>query len=440
MANYLTKKRRRWYAQLDIPKDVRGRLGGKRRFSKSLCTESHSQALRMVGPVVARWKQRIAEARGDGDDLVIEAQVWRDMWKGERDPEQKELILDHIHDHIERLWQRGAPAGVLDGDEARAQSSTLHLAEKFAGIALGKSVRISDHFDAFLADIDVAEKTFNDHKRAIAQLIKYHQTVEEIGRKEASAFTREVLRASLKPATINRRLTTYISYWNWLTDRGLIPEGKANPWYRQSIQPKEGDVQERRAFTEEEGAALLDMAAGRSNKFPDDYTVAALMAVTGMRVGECMELRCRDVTFDGDVAVIAIPKGKTDAAARTIPVVEPSVVAELRERAGGEFVFNHVGQKTNQNGRGGAYKKRVMRLVDKIDDDPELVANHSWRFRAIKLLELGGTERHIADYFVGHKQQGEGLGRYYKGGNIPKLLKAAKLITLPVKKDIEKPT
>jgi integrase len=431
LANYLVQKRRRWYAQLDIPMDVRARLGGKRRFTKSLCTESRSQAMRLVAPVVAGWKQRIAEARGGGDDLVVEAQVWGQIRRQERDPEQQALILDHIHDKVDRLWQQGAPAGVLDAEEARAQSSTLHLADRFAGIALGTTIRIMEHFDAFLAETDVAEKTFNDHKRAIAQLTKRHLSVEEIGRKEASLFVREVLCASLKPATVNRRLSTYRGYWDWLAKRGYVAEGKSNPWDRQSVKVKEADQQDRRAFTEDEGARLLSMTAERADKFPDDYTVTALMAVTGMRIGELTALKSKSVSFEDNAAWITVEKGKTGSAARTIPIVEASLVAELKRRMAEEYVFNHVGDQINQNGRGSAYKKRVTRLVDLIDEDPSLVANHSWRNRAVKLLELGGANRHIADYFVGHVQQGEGLRRYFKDGNLPKLLKAAKLITLP---------
>ena len=52
---------------LDIPKDVRPKLGGKRRFYRSLKTDSLSVAERRKWPLIDQWKEIIRKARaGEG--------------------------------------------------------------------------------------------------------------------------------------------------------------------------------------------------------------------------------------------------------------------------------------------------------------------------------------------------------------------------------------
>ena len=75
--NYLQKRRRRWYAVLNVPQDVRAHFG-KPKFVQSLKTENEATARGLVGPVVAHWKQLIQVQRGIGG-LPAEALVWRDM-------------------------------------------------------------------------------------------------------------------------------------------------------------------------------------------------------------------------------------------------------------------------------------------------------------------------------------------------------------------------
>jgi hypothetical protein len=55
MPSYLQKRRRCWYAVLEIPDAVREHLGGKARFVKSLETDSRTVAerRRMYDPATA---------------------------------------------------------------------------------------------------------------------------------------------------------------------------------------------------------------------------------------------------------------------------------------------------------------------------------------------------------------------------------------------------
>jgi uncharacterized protein YcgL (UPF0745 family) len=62
MPQYLQKRRRRWYAILEIPKELRTTFG-KPRFVESLKTESLTEAESKVLRIVYEWKQQIAAAK-----------------------------------------------------------------------------------------------------------------------------------------------------------------------------------------------------------------------------------------------------------------------------------------------------------------------------------------------------------------------------------------
>ena len=73
MPKHLQKRRRLWYAVLDVPKALHEHLG-KRKFIQSLDTDSQLVAEGRVLSVVAGWKKQIALAKkfsdGSGDALL----------------------------------------------------------------------------------------------------------------------------------------------------------------------------------------------------------------------------------------------------------------------------------------------------------------------------------------------------------------------------------
>ena len=87
MPTYQQMRVNRWYAVLEIPKDLRhafpatkARKDGETpkplsRFVQSLETESRTVAARRVLPVVIAWKKQIAAAKGEPVD--DDAAYWR---------------------------------------------------------------------------------------------------------------------------------------------------------------------------------------------------------------------------------------------------------------------------------------------------------------------------------------------------------------------------
>lgn len=208
-----------------------------------------------------------------------------------------------------------------------------------------------------------------------------------------------------------------------------------NPWRGQSVKKKRSngrhartdDDSKRRPFTEKEGRNFLATLDGV------DRDVSMVAAVTGMRLEEIASLTPADVQVKGNAAWLSITHGKTAAAVRRVPVVDPSVRKMLLARkAQGNARLFHELQPDRFGDLGSALGKRVGRKLRAIGlTDPALVAEHSWRHRARTLMEHADIMPWIADAVLGHARPGEGLGRYSAGPSDGQRIEAVKSITLP---------
>ena len=93
LPSYLQKRRRRWYAIMEIPVALRTHFR-KPRFVQSLESECRTVAERRVLPVVAGWKKEIAAARNEPVD--DDAAYWRRALRNARDEEHRQSILEQI--------------------------------------------------------------------------------------------------------------------------------------------------------------------------------------------------------------------------------------------------------------------------------------------------------------------------------------------------------
>lgn len=429
MSNNLERRRRLWYAVLDVPADVRDVIG-RRRYVQSLKTENLSEARRLVGSVVAHWKHLIHLARGE-DRIAVQALVWRDILSKTESKEEKEHIRDLIGDEADRLLQKGVPSGVLNADEAFEVSSSTDEATRFYQIASGKRTPLLDYEEPWLADARGSQKTKDMHKSNLRLLKKRHAVIEDVDRRAASEFVRKVLKPKRSIGTVNRMISTYSGYWRWLIDRGYLPETYRNPWERQRPLAQRAHEPERRTFTEDEAEQLLAALKRTENKYPDDFTVMAVLACTGMRIDEAASLEVGDVRMDQNIAWLHVRHAKTKAGIRTVPLLETSVLQNIESRLGHErWLFDALSDDRYGN-RAQALSKRANRMLDKIIDDPALVAGHSWRHRARTLMEHGGIDPWTCDWFIGHERPGEGFNRYSTGPSEEQLIAAARAIPFP---------
>jgi hypothetical protein len=246
----LERRRRLWYAVLDVPAGVRDVIG-KRRYVQSLKTESLSEAKRLVGSVVAHWKHLIHLARGD-DRVAVEALVWRDILSKAGSKEERENILGLISDEADEIWKKDVPPDQRGDNDAFEASSKKDDAMRFYKVASGKRTPLLDYEEPWLAEACGSQKTKDMRKSNLRLLKKRYSMIEEVNRKAASEFVRNVMKPGRASSTVNRMISTYSGYWRWLIDRGYLPEDYPNPWERQRPPAQRADEPDRRAFTEDE--------------------------------------------------------------------------------------------------------------------------------------------------------------------------------------------
>ena len=131
-------------------------------------------------------------------------------------------------------------------------------------------------------------------------------------------------------ATIRRALSEVRGYWKYLASVGAA-RAEPDPFDKLTIPA--GRAVKRQPFSAADVVRLLAAAGERDDK--ELVNLIEMARWTGARAGEIAALRVENVRLDAKVPYFIIPGGKTDAAAREVPVhseLLPVLVA-ARERA-----------------------------------------------------------------------------------------------------------
>jgi len=410
---FLEKRRRRWYAVLDVPTDVR-LVVGRSRLVASLHTEDISIACVRRDRKIQEWRGQIAEARSAATEpLLAEALALRNApLSGFQVPEYDddehpygpaELKSAVIAENAERIE-------ALHGD-ARAQA--------FAAVALGRDDAIRSMFDQWQSEGHVQPKE-RANRATVAKVFlgwldahKVVPTVRSVTRPLAGRFVSDDLMPRPR-ATASKYLSTLRSFWRWLEAKG-VTEG--NPWERHALprRPLSRDDM-KRAFTDEEAAKLL---AGPASPVMRDMMLVA--ALSGMRMEEIAALRARDVVEGG----FDIPRAKTLAGQRSVPIhsrIAALVAKRTKGKAPDARLFPEIASASKLEKLAPAFSKAFTKYRRRIgvDEVPEgvrgsVVDFHSWRRWFMTKAERAGVRTETVQAVVGHKRGSLALDAYSRG-------------------------
>lgn len=246
MPRYLVKQKQGWYAVLEIPKHQR-RLFGKVRFKQTLKTDSLKLAQERVLPVVAGWKQMLAEATGDKSRLV----EWRTQVEGWR--------RSGVPEHEIEMASEDIALTVSDDPDADIQ---IHQ------VVFGELLLLSEHVEVYLATIkaEVTQKTYDMKKQVLARFVDKFKYAQDLNKRVLVDWVENDLMATqgLSVATCSRIVSTVSGYWSWLerhrglqidlSFKGVVPSPKKN---------KNSTANKRKAFRKSDYQALL-------SNVPDD--------------------------------------------------------------------------------------------------------------------------------------------------------------------------
>ena len=412
---YLQRRRRRWYAVVEIPKSLQGHFGRKR-FIKSLGTESLTEAERLRWPVVSQWQAEIARAsREDADplsDLDATAAEWRADFLGSRG-EEREVLSEVLGDFVTEIaWK----------DEAKAT--------EFHAVVTGKAVPLGEHINAWLRPSKNAQKTIDMQRRDATRFAERFRFADRVTSKAVQRWTFELQEEErLIPATVRRMISACRMYWKYLKRSGVI-DSDADPFVdaveRRAKRTKADVESDRRAFSAEDLVKLLRAAVAKR-----DRPLAQLIWLgmwTGCRIEELCALRATEVYSDH----LLISDAKSEAGNRLVPIhsrADELIRHLLAERSDGYvfsgLTFNKYGDRSNAIGKRFGRMKSAMGFT-------ESHVFHSIRKTVTTLLENAGVPESVAADILGHEKPTITYGLYSAGTSLAVRREAIEKLSYPI--------
>lgn len=416
-----------WWFMRDLPADCRA-VYGKKTWLTNLCTSDVRAAMeqrdRLEVETTEAFKKMRAGAWNPKDALSA--------------PERGQLYREQVAALVSVSEESGGadalePVAFAKGDadepdalellvlaaEAERDSYKGPQRAAFEGAVKG-SVAADHHLDAYAGAISgLAPATVAGRKGNIRQFARWAAEkklrLDAITRKVAGAYVTATI-DPMHQKTAETHLSSLRSYWSFLHARGHIAGGddKGGPWAGQRIKAvgkraERGSKDEERPFTEAEVKALLyspfpsRVGAEFETQIADALRISLL---TGMRLEEIVTLWVEEV-HDG---VFDIQQGKTDAAARRVPI-HPDLAAlvERRKKDKGpkDWLFHEL---EGERDSGDIFGKRFRRyrLAVGVDDKKEgrrrsLVNFHSARHWFARTASFAGQSDKVIGSVIGHR-------------------------------------
>lgn len=405
MAQYLVKQRNGYYATIEVPKNLRGKLG-KVRFKQSLQTDSLKVAEVRKHALVSRWKAEIEAARNNlsETDLAFLVKVQKDSRKKDDPPKLTTEMIQHIMNVV-------GPASALSDTEKT----------EIDEIAKGKTVLLKQfitEYDKSLTYIE--EKTKDIRISDVKRFAKQFKYAKDATKKAVRDWVEINLIAEqgLSLLSCRKIVSNSRQYWKYLQDKKdlNLPDPFDDVVPARLTTQKKINAESRKHFEVDDYKKLI-----AATKDPQMVALIQLAAYTGCRLEEICSLKTSDVKKDR----LVIQDAKTKSGLRTIPIHKDiaSLVASLVKGSVDGYVLS--GLTENKYGdRSNAIGKRFGRIKTNCGYGPDLVF-HSFRKSVASQFEASGIDELIAARLLGHKITTMSYGRYSSGNTpFPKLQEA----------------
>jgi integrase len=416
MSAHVAMFRNKYYAVLDVPRDVR-KIIGKSRFKKTLETDSRKVAVRRAAPLIAMWRSDIQTARdGNKSARTLDIEYHRRTLAS--------LSNDRDEDGES---EQGTYFGVLTD-----MADDMEMEEDGKGVAFIKRVTgewtdTDAHIDDWLVSLSDTEKTKDMKRRDVELFATKFPIVQNVTKKEVKAWCiSQMTEGGLKFATVNKSLGAVRSYWAYLQSIEVIPQD-FKPLHDLGIKRKQDKDSETRPFTAKAVVDLQRAAAALGDKELADLIRLAMW--TGARIEELCSLKVENVTKDA----IQIIDAKTPSGWREVPIhskLKPTMKRLVKDSADG---FVMLGLSENKYGdRSNAIGKRFGRLKTGKGFRPRVETFHSIRKTVTTLLENAGVPESTAADIVGHDKPTMTYGLYSGGTSLEVKREALERIEYPI--------
>ena len=171
---HIIKHRRRYYANLQIPKRLQPHFG-KTTFRQSLQTDSLSVAKVRVLPIIHQWKLDLAAAANIAPNSLQSTVNAVRLDKNER-AIQEDIALEL--------------AVSYDKNGNKIYDDTLLTA---ISIAHGDVILLAEHIEVYLRQANLEQKTIDEKRKHLKEFSKRFKTSEDITKVELQRWVDELL-------------------------------------------------------------------------------------------------------------------------------------------------------------------------------------------------------------------------------------------------------
>ena len=195
MASYLQKRRRRWYAVMEIPKALRPRFG-KVRFVQSLGTESRTVAEREVHAIVAAWNEQLADEQWPTIDFSVRGKTYSrevphpvvlfQKLRNAATEEERQAILEEISS---AAWHIGS----INVENIGDRPSSAPEAQRYHARATGGLVSFTEHLDEWLSTSRATAKTQDMQRSDVMRFAAKFAMVQDVTRPEVRRWITELM-------------------------------------------------------------------------------------------------------------------------------------------------------------------------------------------------------------------------------------------------------
>lgn len=288
-------------------------------------------------------------------------------------------------------------------------------------------VPLGDLFDAWKATAVVKPRTAREIRYILDQLAAF------LGHRDAAKITREELRrwrdagkaGGLVNNTWNNRLSMMRQVFAHAVADGRLSENPAD----NSLRLRKSKTATRLPYSDEDAARIL--LAARKETSPARRWAHWIMAFTGMRVGEVLQLTRGDVRQEGGLWFLAIHEDDEGKSVKTgqrrhVPVhatlIAEGLIAYVQGLPEGGPLFPDKGldQHGNRGGRGwnavGEWVRDAVGITD-----PQKAPNHAWRHRLEDELRAAEVPEDARDAILGHARKTTGRSYGVRGEALARL-------------------
>ena len=302
------------------------------------------------------------------------------------------------------------------------------------------SLSLKALLDAWRAMTAVKPRTITETEYVVDMLAEF------VGHTDARRVTREDFRRwreaskatpeGITNTTWNNRLSLVRQVFAFAVKDGRLDLNPAD----NALRLDKSRVTTRLPYSDEDAVRIL--TAARAETSPARRWAHWVMAFSGMRVGEVLQLTAGDLRREGAVWFLAVhedDEGKSvkTGQRRNVPLhpalIKEGFLAYAQTVTGDAPLFPDKGldKHGNRGGRGWNHVGKWVRDVAGVVD-PRKAPNHSWRHRAEDELRAAEVIQDARDAILGHARRTTGRSYGVRGEALARLLRELSKLPVPV--------